>query len=388
MRIINSGSDDTFVNDASELLEGLQQRRSELIDGIVDVHLGIGLLIALEADRLAQKQTDDPRVPILRTHAEACLARVDALSVERDIAAVRAPSPPANGAVVQGRLTDVAQRAAGSVTVVLVDDKQQPVTAPVESDETGYYAFVLDAATVTAIGKKTLTVMLRDDKTNIVATAAPFTVDANLTVQQDRALSTAELEQLQLRAQVLDQPVPAEPQPPERPPLSGPPIVTKPPVDIPSVPITTPPDKTPIVGSPAVGTPSVPITTPPDKTPIVGKPAVGTPAVPITTPSDKTPIVETPAVGTPAVPITTPSDKTPIVGKPPVDKPVVPTTRAATKPAVSDKAAADKPVTARSAPTDKAAARAKRAPAKAPAPRGGEPGAAGATKRGGGRKKR
>jgi hypothetical protein len=371
MRIINSGSDDTFVNDASELLEGLQQQRSELIDGIVDVHLGIGLLIGLEADRLAQKQTDDPRVPILRAHAEASLARVDALSIERDIAAVRVPSPPANGAVVHGRLTDDAQHAAGSITVVLVDEKQQPVTAPVASDESGYYAFVLDAATVTAIGNKKLAVMLQDDRTNVVPKAAPVTIGAGTTAQRDLALSTAELEQLRLRAQVLDQPVPAEPQPPERPPLSEPPIVTKPPVDIPSVPIATSPDKTPIVGTPAVGTLVVPTTTPPDKTPIVGKPAVGTPAVPITTPSDKTPIVENPPVDKPVVPIT------------PLTRSV-----ATTKPAVWDKAAADKPVTARSAPTDKAAARAKRAPAKAPAPtpRGGKPGSG--SKRGGAPKKR
>src|SRR5262249_19378893 len=119
MRLLNSGSG-SFENDARELLEGLQQQNSELVSGIIDVHLGIGLLAGLEAGRLAQKQGADPRVPILRAHAEASLARVDALSVERDIATVRTPSPPAAGAVVHGRLTDVAQRAAGRITVVLV----------------------------------------------------------------------------------------------------------------------------------------------------------------------------------------------------------------------------------------------------------------------------
>src|SRR5216684_3502984 len=164
MRLLNRGSD-SFDDDAGELLNGLQQRRSELIGEIVDVHLGIGLLTGMEAERLAQKQGADPRVPILRAHA------------------------------------------AGRITVVLVGDKQQPVAEPVESDEAGYYAFVLKPETVTAIGGTKLTIMLRDGTTQVVPAAAaakPFTIAAGATAQQDVALSTAELEKLRLRAPIVD----------------------------------------------------------------------------------------------------------------------------------------------------------------------------------------
>ncbi len=285
MRLLNRGSD-SFDDDAGELLNGLQQRRSELIGEIVDVHLGIGLLTGMEAERLAQKQGADPRVPILRAHAEASLARVDALSVERDIATVRTPSPPAGGAVVHGRLTDVAQHAAGRITVVLVGDKQQPVAEPVESDEAGYYAFVLKPETVTAIGGTKLTIMLRDGTTQVVPAAAaakPFTIAAGATAQQDVALSTAELEKLRLRAPIVDRPVPAQPQTLEEPPVpEKPPVAARAPVDKPSV--SAPPatsDQPPVAETPPVGEASAPAA--PDK------PATAAPAAKAAPPAKRAP---------------------------------------------------------------------------------------------------
>src|SRR5437016_3781517 len=114
MLIEKSGSDN-FEAALAELLDALQQQRADLLGSTIGVHVGIGLLASAEANRLADKfGADDARVQLLRDRSDAVAARVDALSVEQEIAKVRTPPPPpAAGAVLQGRVTDLMQRAAG-----------------------------------------------------------------------------------------------------------------------------------------------------------------------------------------------------------------------------------------------------------------------------------
>jgi hypothetical protein len=213
MAILNTS--DSFNNDAVEMLEGLQQQRSSILDSLVDVHVGLGLLAAAEADRLAQKNAADPRVALLRDRSDATAARVNALSVEQEVATVRTPPPPATGALIQGRVTDTTQRAAGRVTVLLVNEKGQSVAAvdPVDTDDSGYFAFQLKPETVTAIGVTAkLTLLVRNGDIQLVPAAAqPVTIAPGATVAEDLTLSAAELDKLRLRLTVTpgkpDQPV-------------------------------------------------------------------------------------------------------------------------------------------------------------------------------------
>src|ERR1041385_7644635 len=134
MPTLDTGSD-TFGPDVAEAQEGLQQQRSGVLDAMVDIHVGLGLLAGVEADRLALKNgAGDPRVQLQRDRSEAAVARVNALSVEQEIATVRTPPPPDTGAVIQGRVTDMMQRGAGKVSVQLTDEKGQPV-AGIRSEE-------------------------------------------------------------------------------------------------------------------------------------------------------------------------------------------------------------------------------------------------------------
>jgi hypothetical protein len=204
MQTLNTGSEN-FGPDVAEMREGLQQQRSGVLDTMVDVHVGLGLLAGVEADRLAQKHgADDPRVQLLRDRSEAAAARVSALSVEQEIAAVRTPPPPDKGAVIQGRITDTMQRGAGRVIVQPIDEKGQPVAAikPVETNDSGYFAFELTPETVKAISTR-LSVLLRAADVQLVpAEVEPVAVAPGATVVMEVSLSTAELERLRLRIPV------------------------------------------------------------------------------------------------------------------------------------------------------------------------------------------
>src|SRR6478735_4979562 len=111
---INKTDGVDFEAASTELLDALQQQRVDLLGGSIDIHVGIGLLAGAEADRLTAKYgADDARVQIMRDRSEAATARVDALSVEQEIAMVRTPPPPpAAGALIQGRVTDLMKRTA------------------------------------------------------------------------------------------------------------------------------------------------------------------------------------------------------------------------------------------------------------------------------------
>ena len=206
MLINNPGSDD-FEAASAELLDALQQQRSDLLGGSIDIHVGIGLLAGVEADRLAAKYgKDDARVLIMRDRSEAATARVDALAVEQEIAMVRTPAAPsATGALIQGRVTDLMQRTAGMVTVQVVDEKGQAVAGidPVDTDDAGYFAFELTPEMVKTVAQSKLSVMVRAADVRLVPAAAePIVVAAGATQVMDVSLSGAELEKLRLRIPV------------------------------------------------------------------------------------------------------------------------------------------------------------------------------------------
>jgi hypothetical protein len=195
---------DAFQTAATQVLEGLQLQRSLLLATVADVHGALGLLAGIEADRLAQKYgADDERVQLLRNRGEAAAARVDALAVEQDIAAVRTPAPAAKGMLIQGRITDTMRRAAGSVSVQLSDQKGQPLqgVGAVEADDSGYFAIELSPEIVKATGTDTKLVLLLStvDVQLVPAAFKPISIAQGADDIQDVTLNRIELERLQLR---------------------------------------------------------------------------------------------------------------------------------------------------------------------------------------------
>jgi hypothetical protein len=193
-----------FQNASTQVLEGLQQQRSFLLATVANIHGALGLLAGIEADRLAQKYGDDhERVQLLRDRGAAAAARVDALAVEQEIAAVRTPAPAAKGVLIQGRITDTMRRAAGSVSVQLTDQKGQslPGVDAVEADDSGYFAIELSPEVVKATGTDTKLVLLLSnvDAQLVPAAFKPISIAQGADEIQDVTLNRAELERLRLR---------------------------------------------------------------------------------------------------------------------------------------------------------------------------------------------
>jgi hypothetical protein len=215
MRIVNTGKD-SFENDLAEAFEGLQQQRTTLLAAAIDAQLGLRQLADLEARRLeAKRGSSDPRLAILGDRADALLARVTALGVERDIASIRTPPVAKAGTLVHGRIVDANLQPAGRVTVRLVDEKGKDLAgvAPVEADDSGYYAFSVPPETVVAVGATAkLSIVLRSGTDQLAPAAArPFTIAPGAATVQEVALGTAELEKLKLRLPTTDAPAPDKP---------------------------------------------------------------------------------------------------------------------------------------------------------------------------------
>jgi flagellar biosynthesis GTPase FlhF len=200
---------DAFQTAATQVLEGLQLQRSLLLATVADVHGALGLLAGIEADRLAQKYgADDERVQLLRDRGEAAAARVDALVVEQEIAAVRTPAPAAKGVLIHGRITDTMRRAAGSVSVQLTDQKGQPLQGvdAVAADDSGYFAIELSPEVIKATGSDTKLVLLLSnvDAQLVPAAFEPISIAQGADEIQDVTLNRTELERLRLRMAVAE----------------------------------------------------------------------------------------------------------------------------------------------------------------------------------------
>lgn len=214
--VINTGNA-TFKTDIAGLLETVQAQRDTWIAFAREAVLAARLLALEEARRLeAEAQGEDPdggqspkdlRAARLRAAAEATVQRVAALDVEREIAAIRTPPVARADTLLQGRITDESQLAAGPVTVTLIDEKGTPVAgvAAAKVDASGYYAFVLKADQAASIGTKPLTLLIGSDAGQLVPAAAkPFTLANGKTVIAETRLQVAELEKLKLRAPLKD----------------------------------------------------------------------------------------------------------------------------------------------------------------------------------------
>jgi len=105
---------------------------------------------------------------------------------------------------VHGRITDDAQRAAGRVTVALVraDGSTVAGVKPVEADDAGYYAFVIDPETAATIppNERLSVAIQRGDASVVPSAGANFTLASGTVAVKDVALNDTELHKLQLRS--------------------------------------------------------------------------------------------------------------------------------------------------------------------------------------------
>jgi hypothetical protein len=201
--IANTGQS-TYKSDLEGIFDTLQEQRSALLTMTRDVQLAARLLAAAEARRLRREvDAGDPRVARYVDNSAAMARRAAALEIEIQIADIRVPPVTKTETLLQGRVTDESIMATAHVTVTLVDEKGAPVAgiAPVETDDSGYYAFILQPAQVEAIGAdRKLTLQFASDSGKLVPTAArPFTLQPGQVTVSETSLQASELAKLQLR---------------------------------------------------------------------------------------------------------------------------------------------------------------------------------------------
>lgn len=205
MNILNLGID-SAKHDTQELFEANQAERSHLLASVRDLQLATRLLVQVEARRLAARSPGDLRIKGLIATERTLRERVAVLGTELQVAAIRVPPVSKTDTLVHGRITDDAQRAPGRVTAMLVraDGSALEGVKPVEVDDAGYYAFVIDPATAATLSEqdKLSVVVQRGDLHVAPSATSNFTLKAGTVAVKDVALGDAELRRLQLRGDV------------------------------------------------------------------------------------------------------------------------------------------------------------------------------------------
>jgi hypothetical protein len=205
MNILNNGIE-SAKHDTQELFEANQAERSRLLASVRDLQLATRLLVQAEAQRLAARSPGDARINRLAATERTLRDRVAVLGSELEVAAIRVPPVSKTDTLVHGRITDDAQRAPGRVTALLVraDGSALEGVRPVEVDDAGYYAFVIEPAAAAKLTEqdKLSVVVQRGDMHVAPAAASNFTLKAGTVAVKDVALVDAELRRLQLRADI------------------------------------------------------------------------------------------------------------------------------------------------------------------------------------------
>jgi hypothetical protein len=206
MAVVSNNGQRTYKNDLEGLFDTFQEQRADLLSVVRDAQLAVRLLAVDEARRLADEvDPNDSRIARYTASSAVILQRAAALDVETQIANIRVPPVTKTETLLQGRITDEAANASAHVTVTLVDEKGAPVAgvAPVETDDSGYYAFILQPAQVDAIGTHNLTLQVGNESGKVVPAAAkPFTLASGKVTVAETQLQPSELTTLRLRASI------------------------------------------------------------------------------------------------------------------------------------------------------------------------------------------
>lgn len=208
MAVVSNNGQSTYKNDLEGLFDTFQEQRSDLLSSVRDIQLAKRLLAVDEAQRLTAIDPNDARITRYTDSSNAILRRADALDVETQIANIRVPAVTKTETLLQGRITDESAKASAHVMVTLVDEKGAPVAGitPVETDDSGYYAFILQPQEVDAIGaNRTLTLQIGTESGKLVPAAAkPFTLAAGKITVSETRLQPTELDTLRLRVPIKD----------------------------------------------------------------------------------------------------------------------------------------------------------------------------------------
>jgi hypothetical protein len=207
MAVVSNNGQRTYKNDLEGLFDTFQEQRAEMLSVVRDAQLAVRLLAVDEARRLADEvDPNDSRIARYTASSAVILQRAAALDVETQSANIRVPPVTKTETLLQGRITDEAANASAHVTVTLVDEKGAPVAgvAPVETDDSGYYAFILQPAQVDAIGtNRNLTLQVGNESGKVVPAAAkPFTLASGKITVAETQLQPSELTTLRLRASI------------------------------------------------------------------------------------------------------------------------------------------------------------------------------------------
>ncbi|MGZ5237977.1 MAG: hypothetical protein ACXWCV_16825 [Caldimonas sp.] len=201
IEIVNRG-EASFKADLLAIYEGVQADRTAMLAQVRELQLAAQLLLDAESQRIAAFAPDDDRVVALQASGRTILDRVAMLDQEVDVATVRVPLVKKTEALLHGRITDDANRAAGPVTVTLADENGKPVPGvpPVEVDSAGYYALVVPADVAAAVGgDRKLSLLVSNGAERVSAGVAPLTLGAGVVKVQDVQLPDAALDTLKLR---------------------------------------------------------------------------------------------------------------------------------------------------------------------------------------------
>ncbi len=207
MAFISNTGQAAFKTDLEAIFETLQQQRSDLLAMAGEVQLAARLLALEEARRLdASSGQDDERIGRYLQANEVMLRRVAALEVEAQIAAIRVPPVTKTETLLQGRITDATGRSTAQLQVTLIDSAGAPVTgiAPAQTDDSGYYAFILQPEQVQALGaNRQLMLQVGNDSGKLVPAALkPFALAMGQVAMIETRLQTGELAQLKLRTKL------------------------------------------------------------------------------------------------------------------------------------------------------------------------------------------
>lgn len=202
VEIINRG-EASFKADLLEVFEAIQGDRAAMLAQVREFQLAAQLLLDTESKRIAAYASDDDRVAVLVASGRTILDRVEMLDQEVEVATIRVPMVKKTEALLHGRITDDANRAAGPVTVTLADENGKPVPGvpPATVDSAGYYAIVVPADVASSVGAdRKLSLVVSNGAERVPAGVAPLTLGTGTVKLQDVQLPASALDTLKLRS--------------------------------------------------------------------------------------------------------------------------------------------------------------------------------------------
>ena len=200
--LLNRG-ERSFKHDLQEITEGIQADRTAALLHSRELQLAAQLLLQAEAGRIAAFAPGDLRVAAFAGGARGALDRAELLDNEASLASVRVPMVKKTEALLHGRITDELDRAAGPVTVTLVDARGTAVAGvgPVEADSAGYYALIVPAEVAAKLPPdSTFSVLLAHGGERTPSKTEPVLLTAGIVEFKDIRLSEKELQLLKLCA--------------------------------------------------------------------------------------------------------------------------------------------------------------------------------------------